>query len=433
MSLNGNATELSEKAKKAINAWCMYDWGSSGFSTTIEATVLPVYFSTVIAANLGQTALSYWAYLNAFALLVSAILSPILGSLADYTGSKKRFLLTFASVGILATALMFFLDAGAWVLALGLFFFGTIGLSGSYVFYDSLLPHVAPPDKIDYVSSKGYALGYVGGGILLAANIAMINSLDGTLGVRLSLLSVAVWWAIFTIPLILHVSEPEAHGGMLPKGLPPIQASFMQLRQTFGEIRKYRELFKYLIAFWLFNDGIGTIIKMATIYGSKLGIGNNDLIGALLLTQFVGIPFSLLFGRFSKVLGTKRSIMAGLGWYAVITVAAYFMSVGWHFWALAFAVGMVQGGTQGLSRSLFGQMAPRARSAEFFGFYDVSSKFAGILGPLLFGVINDRIGSPQLAIAAICIFFLAGIFLLTRVNEAEGIRIAELENAKAGA
>jgi len=421
--------------RRIINAWCLYDWGSSGFSTTIEAAVLPVYFEQVVAAGLaGNTATVYWGYTNAIALLVAALLAPILGSIADYTGGKKRLLTIFAAIGILATALMFFVDTGGWFLALALFFLGSIGLSGSYVFYDALLPHVARPKDIDFVSSKGYALGYLGGGILLALNILMIQVIwaNRTLGPRLSFLTVAIWWALFTIPLLRQVPEPPANLAGIGAGVNPVTAGFRRLGQTFHEMRKYRQLFLFLIAFWLYNDGIGTIIKMATIYGSEIGIGMIDLIGALLLTQFVGIPFSLLFGKFSSKIGTKRAIMLGLGWYTLIAIAGYFMSQAWHFWVLAFAVGMVQGGTQALSRSLFGLMVPKARSAEFFGFYDVSSKFAGIAGPALFAVVGQLTGSSRLSIVALIIFFIGGILLLTRVNEQEGIRVAEEENRAAG-
>ncbi len=422
--------------QRIITAWCMYDWGSSAFSTTIEAAVLPVFFEQVVAGHLpGNMATVYWGYTNAFALLVSAIMAPLLGSIADYTGSKKRFLAAFAAIGVIATALMVFIDAGLWVLALALFFIGSIALGASYIFYDALLPHIAKDEDIDYVSSKGYALGYVGGGILLAINIAMIMVIwaDSTWGSRLSFLTVAVWWAVFTIPLLRRVPEPPANTAGIGVGVAPLKAGFMRLSTTFHEIRKYQELFKFLIAFWLYNDGIGTIIKMATIYGSEIGIGMVDLIGALLLTQFVGIPFSLAFGKFSKVLGTKRTIMVGLAWYACITIAGYFMTVGWHFWALAFAVGMVQGGTQALSRSLFGLLAPKARSAEFYGFYDVSSKFSGIAGPLLFAVVGQIMGSSRLSIVAVIVFFLGGIALLSRVDEEAGIRVAERENAQAAA
>jgi len=411
----------------------MYDWGSSAFSTTAEAAVLPVYFGTIAAGSLAPNqATAYWGYTNSLALLVAAVLAPILGSIADYTGSKKKLLAIFAGIGILATALMFTLNTGAWVFALVLFFFGSIGLGASYIFYDALLGHVAKEEDSDFVSSKGYAMGYLGGGILLAINIAMIWFLEtNNLGYRLSLLSVALWWGVFTIPLMRHVPEPPANKMGIQAGLNPVKASFNRLAMTFQEIRKYRELFKFLIAFWLYNDGIGTIIKMATIYGAEIGIGTLDLVGALLLTQFVGIPFSLLFGKFSKRVGTKRSVMIGLGWYALLTVAGYFMSEAWHFWALAFSVGMVQGGTQALSRSLYSQMAPKARSAEFFGFYDVSSKFAGIIGPFLFAVVSQIAGQSRLSIVALIVFFIGGIILLTRVDEAEGIRVATVENARA--
>jgi len=411
----------------------MYDWGSSAFSTTAEAAVLPVYFGTIAAGSLAPNqATAYWGYTNSLALLVAAVLAPILGSIADYTGAKKKLLAIFAGIGILATALMFTLNTGAWVFALVLFFFGSIGLGASYIFYDALLGHVAKEEDSDFVSSKGYAMGYLGGGILLAINIAMIWFLEtNNLGYRLSLLSVALWWGVFTIPLMRHVPEPPANKMGIQAGLNPVKASFNRLAMTFQEIRKYRELFKFLIAFWLYNDGIGTIIKMATIYGAEIGIGTLDLVGALLLTQFVGIPFSLLFGKFSKRVGTKRSVMIGLGWYALLTVAGYFMSEAWHFWALAFSVGMVQGGTQALSRNLYSQMAPKARSAEFFGFYDVSSKFAGIIGPFLFAVVSQIAGQSRLSIVALIVFFIGGIILLTRVDEAEGIRVATVENARA--
>jgi UMF1 family MFS transporter len=422
--------------RQIINAWCMYDWGSSAFSTTIEAAVLPVFFENVIGANLaGNLPTVYWGYTNSIALLVSALLAPILGGIADYLGNKKKLLAMFASVGILATALLVFMNTGLVLPTLILFFLGTIGLSASYIFYDSLLPHIAGEDNIDFVSSKGYALGYLGGGILLAVNIVMIMVIwpDNSLGPRLSFLTVAIWWAVFMLPLLRRVPEPHANTEGIGAGANPVRASFQRVGQTMGEIRKYGELFKFLVAFWIYNDGIGTVIKMATIYGAEIGIGMIDLIGALLLTQFVGIPFSLLFGKFSHKLGTKRSIMVGLAWYALLMVGGFFMSQPWHFWALAFGVGMVQGGTQALSRSLFGVMAPKARSAEFFGFYDVSSKFAGIAGPLLFSIVGQFMGSSRLSIVSLIVFFIGGIILLNRVNEAEGIRVAAEENARAAA
>jgi len=429
-------SSLKKAYNRIINAWCLYDWGSSAFTTTVEAAVLPVYFASVVGAGLpGNTATVYWGYANSASLLIAALLAPILGSIADYTGGKKRLLSLFAAIGIVATALMVLLDSGDWPLALGLFVVGTVGISASYVFYDALLPHIARREDIDFVSTKGYAWGYLGGGILLALNVVMILVIwpDSTLGTRLSFLSVAIWWAIFTIPLLRRVPEPPANTAGIGAGVNPVTAGFKRLGQTFREMRKYRQLFLFLLAFWLYNDGIGTIIKMATIYGAEIGIGMTDLIGALLLTQFVGIPFSLAFGKFSGKVGTKRSIMLGLAWYALIAIGGYFMSESWHFWALAIAVGMVQGGTQALSRSLFGLMAPKARSAEFFGFYDISSKFAGIVGPALFAIVGQVTGSSRLSIVALIVFFIGGLLLLRRVDEEEGIRVAQQENEEAAA
>lgn len=418
--------------EQVTNAWCLYDWGSSAFSTTIEAAVLPTYFGDITQGILaGNMVTAYWGYVNSLSLLVAALLAPILGSIADYTGGKKKLLSIFAVLGIVATALMVLVNTGDWILALILFFFGTVGLSASYVFYDALLPHITTDEERDYISSKGYAWGYLGGGLLLALNIAMIWFIPGNnWGTRLSFVSVAIWWAIFTIPLLQRVPEPPANKTGIEEGVAPLIAGFQRLGQTFIEIRKYRELFKFLLAYWLYNDGIGTIIKMATIYGQEIGIGTLDLVGALLMTQFVGIPFSLLFGKFSKKIGTKKSVMIGLGWYALLTVAGYFMSEGWHFWALAFSVGMVQGGTQALSRSLYSQMAPKAQSAEFFGFYDISSKFSGIVGPLLFGLISQLMGESRLSIVSLTIFFIGGIILLAQVDEDEGRRVAREINAQ---
>jgi UMF1 family MFS transporter len=245
---------------------------------------------------------------------------------------------------------------------------------------------------------------------------------------RLSFLSVGIWWAIFTIPILRTVPEPRVPGTSDPRAN-PLSMAFQRLGQTFRDIRRYGELTKFIIAFWLYNDGIGTIIKMATIYGTEIGIGQTDLIGALLLLQFVGIPFSLLFGRMAKSLGAKRSIYLALGVYTLISIAGYFMTSALHFWVLAGMVGLVQGGSQALSRSLFGAMVPKAKSAEFFGFYDVSSKFAGMVGPAVFAVVGQLTGSSRLGIVSLIVFFVTGGLLLTTVDEGEGVRVARAENA----
>ena len=425
-----------KKYKKVINSWAMYDWGKSAFGTTIMAAILPVYYSSVAAANLpANQATVYWGYTTSIALFIIAILSPVLGAIADYKGSKKRYLTYFALVGITATAFMYFINTGDWLLASGLFIIGNVGLAGGNVFYDSLLPHIAKDDDIDQISTKGYALGYLGGGILLAINLGLImftpEELTGLM-TRISLASVALWWLVFSIPLWRNVPEPPRR--IRPeeeKGANPVTAGFKRLVETFREITRYKELFKFLIAFWLYNDGIGTIIKMATIYGAEIGIGQTSLIGTLLMVQFVGIPFSFLFGWLAKKIGTKVSIYISLAVYTLISIGGYFMSSPLHFWILGFSVALVQGGSQALSRSLFGRMVPKVQSAEFFGFFSVSAKMAGIVGPLVFALVSQSMGNSRLAIVSLIFFFVTGGLLLTQVDEQEGIRVAKEADALA--
>jgi len=434
----GAESNRSTTHRQIINAWCMYDWANSGFATTIMAAVLPTFYSEVAGANLRPVQASgYWGYTNTIAMLMVAFAAPILGAIADHSGAKRRFLGAFAGLGIMFTALLVLVSTGDWLMASAFYILGRVGFAGGNIFYDSLLPHVAHADEIDQVSTKGYALGYLGGGLLLVLNLAWIMKPawfglpDAEVASRLSFLSVGIWWAIFSIPLFRRVPEPpfvQERG----ESANPIRAGFQRLGQTFREIRHYRELFKFLIAFWLYNDGIGTIITMAVIFGKEIGIETEGLIGAILAVQFLGIPFSFAFGWLARRLGTKRSILLALGVYTIISLGGYFMQTGLHFWILAFLVATVQGGSQALSRSLFGRMAPKAKTAEFFGFYDVSSKFAGIVGPALFGIVGYLTGSSRLSIVSLVIFFLVGGGLLLWVNEREGIRLAEEENRAVG-
>ncbi len=424
------STSYSHKTKRGeILSWCMYDWANSAFATTIMAAVLPVYYSQVAGADLAaNTATVYWGYTTAGALLITALLAPIMGAIADYSGVKKKLLMTFAAIGIFATALLYFVTTGDWLLASILFIVGNIGFAISEVFYNSLLPHVAAPENIDQVSTKGYALGYLGGGILLGINVLMIEFMsDKLLATRLSFITVSIWWALFTIPIIKNVREPKVSKSKEPH-TNPLTGGFTRLRKTFRELRSYRQLSLFLLAFWIYNDGIGTIIKMATIYGAEIGIDQTALIGALLMTQFVGIPFAFAFGRLARFIGTKNSIMIGLFVYTVISISGYFMQTALHFWILAFLVGTVQGGTQALSRSLFGSMLPKSKTGEFYGFYGMSSKFAGIVGPLVFAVVSQIAGSSRLSIVSLIVFFIVGGFLLNRVDEKEGIRVAQENN-----
>lgn len=429
--------------RKTINAWAMYDWANSAFATTILAAVFPVFYGGVAGANLSPVkASSYFGYTNSIAMLAVAVLAPLLGAVADHCGARKRFVAAFAGLGILFTAAMVFIGEGDWLLASCLFIGGSVGFAGGNIFYDSLLPHVARPEDIDQVSARGYATGYLGGGLLLAINLVMIkpsviglNSFFGFAnpewGIRLAFLSVALWWALFSIPLFRRVTEPPP-SRRAGEAANAIRASFQRLGRTFRDLRRYRQLFLFLIAFWLYNDGIGTIIHMAAIFGKEIGIGEGHLIGSLLMVQFVGIPCALGFGRLARHLGAKPGILLALGGYALISIGGYFMTTPLHFWLLALAVALVQGGAQALSRSLYGAMSPKAKTGEFFGFYDVSSKFAGILGPTLFGVVGTLFGSSRLSILSLIVFFVVGAMLLLRLDEREGIRVAREEDAANG-
>jgi len=431
-------SKLQSSYTRTINAWCMYDWANSGFATTIMAAVLPTFYSEVAGGSLEPVqASSYWGYTNTIAMLLVAFAAPILGAIADHSGAKKRFLGGFAGLGVLFTSLLVLVSTGDWLMASIFYVLGRIGFSGSIVFYDSLLPHVARSDDIDQVSTKGFALGYLGGGLLLVINLAWIlrpgwfGLPNAEIASRLSFLSVAIWWTVFSIPLFRQVDEPPfvRREGESPN---PVRAGFQRLGRTFSEIRHYRELFKFLIAFWFYNDGIGTIITMAVIFGKEIGLASTDLIGAILAVQFIGVPFSFAFGWLARRLGAKRSILLALGVYALIAIGGYFIQTSLHFWILAFMVATVQGGAQGLSRSLFGRLAPKAKTAEFFGFYDVSSKFSGILGPAIFGVVGQLTGSSRLSIVSLVFFFLVGATLLLFVDDDEGIRLAEEENRATG-
>ena len=418
----------------------MYDWANSAFQTTVITAVFPNFFSRVAAASPidGQPALlapaeatAVFSWGTTVALAVIAVLGPILGAIADYRAIRKKMLGAFLALGVITTAAMATIGAGEWRWALGLFMISNIAVSASFVFYDSLLPHIASGGEMDRVSTTGYAVGYLGGGLLLAVNLAWILSPatfglpDSVAAIQLSFLSVAVWWLLFSIPLFRRVPEP-------PRALEaderpdehPVAAAFVRLGETLRELRTYRNAFVMLLAFMLYNDGIQTMIKMASIYGAEVGIDMNAQIAAFIIVQFVGVPFSFLFGALAGRIGAKAGIFLALVVYTGISILGYFMTTTLHFFLLAFMVGMVQGGSQALSRSLFARMIPPHKSSEFFGFFSVFEKFAGIAGPAIFALAVTITGSSRPAVLSVIAFFIAGGALLTRVNVAEGEREA---------
>lgn len=420
-----------------LRAWAMYDWALSGLQTVVMTAVFPIFFVKVAASHLeGSAATQQLARANTIAMLIVALVSPVLGAMADYSAAKKKFLAAMTAIGSLACVAMVTLDYGDLGRASTLYVFALIGASGCLVFYESLLPHIASADEMDRVSTAGYAMGYLGGGILVAMNLAWIQKPEwfgleaGTLPARLAFVSVGVWWVVFAIPLFRRVPEPprKIESDEQPHAN-AIRIAFQRIGETLRELRGYRQAFLMLVAFLIYNDGIQTIVKMATAYGTEIGIGQGHLIAAVVLVQFIGVPFAFLFGRLAGRIGAKPSIFVGLAVYAAISVLGYYMTTATHFFILAGLVGLVQGGTQALSRSLFASMIPMHKSGEFFGFYSVFEKFAGIFGPLLFDVAISTTGSSRNAILSVIVFFIVGAILLSRVNVAEGQRVAREREA----
>ena len=432
-----------------LRAWAAYDWAASAMQTTVMVAVFPIYFVKVAGAGLAASgATQRLATVNTIALVVIAAISPVLGAVSDFGATKKWWTAFFMFLGAAAVAGLFLVHTGDIGLASVLFTLALIGVAGSFVFYESLLPHIARPHEIDRVSTAGYAMGYVGGGILLALNLAWIQKpgwfglpsgpglteSQATLPARLAFLSVAAWWLLFSLPLFRRVPEPPARLESDEwRGQNPVRAAFRRLGEAFRELRGYRQAFLMLLAFLIYNDGIQTIIKMATAYGTEIGIGQGALISAILLVQFVGIPCSFLFGMLAGRIGAKRALFLGLLIYAFISILGYFMRTAAHFFVLAGLVGMVQGGTQALSRSLFASMVPQHKSGEFFGFFSVFEKFAGIFGPLIFAGTIAATGSSRNAILSVIGFFAVGAAILAFVDLEEGRRAARAGNAAAGA
>lgn len=423
-----------------LRAWALYDWANSAFMVVIITAIFPIYFASVAAADLPPSVATFrFTIATTIGLAVIAILSPILGAIADYAAAKKKLLGGFLVIGVAAVGMMFFIQRGDWLLAAVLFVLANIGANGSFVFYDALLPHVAHPEEVNRVSTAGYAMGYLGSGMLLALNLAWIQKPEwfglphgpgitesaATLPTRLAFLSVAIWWLLFSIPLFRRVPEPPAvlEPGE-PRGESAIAAGLRRLADVFRQLRGYRQAFLFLIAFLIYNDGIGTIIRMATIYGTEVGIGRGALIASILLVQFVGVPFAFLFGAMADRIGTKQAIFLGLLAYAGISVLGYFMKTATHFLILALLVGMVQGGTQAISRSLFASMIPKHKSGEFFGFFAVFEKFAGVFGPAIIAAVISVTGSTRVSILSVIGFFVIGAFLLLKVDVDEGRRQA---------
>ncbi len=411
-------------------SWALYDWANSAFATTVMAGFFPIFFKTYWA-NPEDPAQStfYLGLANSLASIVIAALAPFLGAIADKGSAKLKFLATFAFFGIIMTGCLRLLEQGAWHWAIVFYITATIGWAGANIFYDALLPGVATRKEVDFISSLGFGLGYVGGGLLFLLNVLMylkyefFGFSDASVAIKISFLMVAVWWAVFSIPMFLFVKEPRI-GRVVPI-FKAVRLGWLQLRSTLADLRHFRIVATFLIAYWLYIDGVDTIIRMAVDYGKSLNFSNSTLITALLMVQFIAFPAALFYGWIAMKVGAKKSVMSGIFGYIIITFFGFFMRQEWHFYFLAGMVGLFQGGIQALSRSLYSRIIPHDKAAEFFGFYNMLGKFATVIGPLLMGSITILTGSTRIGILSILILFISGGIMLWRVDIVKGEEYAD--------
>ena len=410
----------SSHSRQSVIGWALYDWANSAFSLSVVTAFVPVLLAQYWNDGAASTVTTFrlgWA--NALASLAVALLAPVVGAIADRASRRKGLLLVFAALGVVMTGAIYFVAQGQWFIAVPLYIFASIGFAGSNSLYDSLLGTVSAEQDFDRVSALGFAFGYLGGALLFTLNVLMVAHPDwfgltsDLEAVRLAFLLVAIWWAVFSIPLLLFVREDRS---AVRASAHPVVDGLRQLRETLVKIRSHRETLIFLLAYWLYIDGVYTIIKMAVDYGLSQGLSMDDLLQAVLISNYIGFPAALAFGAIGSRFGAKRGIILALSVYLVATMVAPFISTEAEFYGLAVAIGLVQGGVQSLSRSLFARLIPAGQTAEFFGFYNMLGKFAAILGPALTGVVALVTGSQRIGIFSIIVLFIAGLALLTRVR-----------------
>ena len=410
----------SSQSRQSIISWAFYDWANSAFSLSVVTAFVPVLLAQYWNDGAASTVTTFrlgWA--NSLASLLVALLAPVVGAIADRAGRRKGLLLIFAALGVVMTGAIYFVAQGQWLIAILLYIFASIGFSGSNSLYDSLLGAVSAEQDLDRVSALGFAFGYLGGALLFTLNILMVAHPDwfglasDLEAARLAFLLVAIWWAVFSIPLLLYVREDRSAAR---SSAHPVADGLRQLRETLVKIRSHRETLIFLVAYWLYIDGVYTIIKMAVDYGLSQGLSMDDVLQAVLISNYIGFPAALAFGAIGSRFGAKRGIILALSVYVVATMMAPFISTETEFYGLAVAIGLVQGGVQSLSRSLFARLIPAGQTAEFFGFYNMLGKFAAILGPGLTGMVALVTGSQRIGILSIIVLFIAGLALLTRVR-----------------
>lgn len=407
---------------KEEKSWIFYDWANSAYILAVTTTIFQLYFKSLAdtAGVDSVTSTAYWGYANSIGSLIVAILAPILGTIADYKNFKKRFFIFFVSLGVSFTTFIAILPKDQWIFLLVFFILTTIGFSGANIFYDSFLVDVTTKENMDKVSSYGYGFGYIGSTIpffisiiIIFCSMQKILPISFLLSCKISFIITALWWGLFTIPLLKHVKqkhyiEPEPA---------PIIKSFKRIFFTLKNIKKHKALFLFLTAYFFYIDGVGTIIRMATSYATDLGVKAPILLTILLITQIVACPFSILYGKLAKKFSTKKILNLGIITYIIICIYAYFMNEPIDFLILSILVGTAQGGIQGLSRSYFGKLIPKENSTEFFGFYNICGKFAAVIGPLIVGVVAQWTGKTTSGVFSVIFLFIIGLIILNKVPD----------------
>jgi len=411
--------------RKRVISWALYDWANSAFATTVMAGFFPLFFKSFWAADLSPAeSTAVIGTTNSLAGLLIVLLAPFLGAYSDLGKFKKKFLAFFALLGVLSTGYLYFIPQGDWVIAASLYALAVIGFSGGNIFYDSLIASVSKQDQRNKVSSLGFSLGYLGGGLLFVINVLMylnpawFGLSSQSEAILWSFVSVAVWWAVFSLPLFMSVEEKS--NAEISKGLfKTITEAFKAVVSTLREIKKHKRVAIFLIAYWLYIDGVDTIVRMAVAYGSDIGLDASSMITALLLTQFVGFPATLVFGIYADKIGFKKILTIGISIYILVTFYAYYMSTALEFYILAGTVGLVQGGVQAISRSFFSTIIPVNKEAQFFGFYNLVGKSAVLLGPVLVSWVALIFGNPRFGILSLLFLLVPGLILLWMVPDKE--------------
>lgn len=420
---------------KRTLSWAFYDWANSAYTTIVVTSFFPVLFGSYWFVGSGsENTTTPLGIANAVGSFTVVLLAPILGAIADRGDLKKRFLLMFLLLGVLFVSTLSFIEKGDWQLAITVYVLSFIGFAGANIFYDAMLVDITESERFDIVSALGFSLGYLGGGLAFLGCVIFAN--PASFGfehitplneIVLIFLFTGIWWILFSLPLLLNV-KPSKLSTPVPLRV-AIKEGILQLYTTFQEIRKLKVVFTFLLAYWLYIDGVDTIIAMAADYGKRIGFDKNDLFLALLITQFVGFPAAILYGKLGEKIGARAAILIAIATYIGVTIYGYFMEEVRDFYILAIIVGLVMGGIQSLSRAFFARIIPRNKSAQYFGFYNMVGKLAAVLGPLLMALVSQLTGSPRLSILSIILLFVAGGIMLLLVNEQEGIEMArELEH-----